>query len=318
MAILSLTACESSPASLQSGEAGGGDVMTDVASLKRSSEPQIISCTPWYREPLPASSGVLVNNTWNAGWANGQPYSQCLLRRTTACGTQVGWRWDWPEYRPYTSYAAPEVLYGWKPWDGGASTTPGLPARIDQLESLKVDFAVDLTADDTHNLNLTTWLMQSDVATPLPSPEGITNEIMVWFSNPARLGGGIPYDGVVTLDGLEFDVWHLENHSDDSGGSMHTWTMVIYASRESHLARRFDLKLVLDDVVQKGLAPSSAAVGGVELVTEVFGGSGELWLDRFLVDVISQDTLARASRSPRSAPRETFDGTSNSRHADGF
>jgi hypothetical protein len=93
----------------------------------------------------------------------------------------------------------------------------------------------------------------------------------------------------VTLDGLTFDVWHLENHPDGSGNSTQTWTMMIYASRESHHARRFDLKLVLDDAVQKGLAPRTAAVGGVELITEVFGGSGELWLNRFAVDVARRE-----------------------------
>jgi hypothetical protein len=285
MPLVWLAACVPSAVSNEPRGTGGAGISTEPAPQELSSEPEVISCEPWHREPLPRSSAVLVNNTWNAGWANGQPYTQCLLRRATGRRSQVGWRWDWPAYRPFSSYAAPEALYGWKAWDGGASTAPDLPARIDQLASLNVDFDVELRADATHNLNLTMWLTQSDVATPEPSPAGITNEIMVWFSNPANLGGGIPYDGVVTLDGLAFDVWHLENHPDGSGSSTQTWTMMIYASREPHHGRRFDLKLVLDDAVQKGLAPRTAAVGGVELITEVFGGSGELWLNRFAVDV---------------------------------
>lgn len=62
--------------------------------------------------------------------------------------------------------------------------------------------------------------------------------------------------------------------------------MIIYISRgDQHLAR-FDLKLVLDDSVARGLFEPTHAVGGVELITEVFGGSGELWLERFEVRVL--------------------------------
>jgi hypothetical protein len=71
-----------------------------------------ISCRPWYRQTLPGSDAVLVNNTWNEQWANGQAFSQCLRQRTHDGVVQYGWQWSWPRYRPYTSYAAPEALFG--------------------------------------------------------------------------------------------------------------------------------------------------------------------------------------------------------------
>ena len=46
-------------------------------------------------------------------------------------------------------------------------------------------------------------------------------------------------------------------------------------------SRNFDLKLILDDAVNKGLVDPGHVVGGVELISEIFGGSGELWLERF-------------------------------------
>jgi hypothetical protein len=39
--------------------------------------------------------------------------------------------------------------------------------------------------------------------------------------------------------------------------------------------------LVLDDCISKGLVKATHAVGSVELITEIFGGKGELWLDHF-------------------------------------
>jgi hypothetical protein len=269
------------------GSTGGAvNASGGVAGVGGTPGPVDVSCEPWHREPIPGTETVLVNNTWNEQWADGQAYSQCLRQRTVETKPQFGWVWSWPEYKPYSSYAAPEVVFGWKAWDGGESTTAALPRRIDALEALTVDFAVELTADPMHNLNTTMWVTTTDVATIEPNSDDIRNEIMVWFSNPGELGGGIDYDGEVTLGGIPFDVWHLVNHEDGSGGTTHTWTMVIYISQIDLHEAVFDLKLVLDDSVGKSLLDPTHAVGGVELVSEIFGGSGELWLERFDVQAL--------------------------------
>ena len=262
---------------LQAGGGGGGESPADGET--------VISCESWHREPIPGTQNVLVNNTWNEQYADGEPWTQCLLRRETAAGPQFGWRWDWPSYKPYQSYAAPEALFGWKAWDGGASTTPDLPKRIAAMAALNLDFAVDIVADDTHNLNATMWLTRSDVATAERNPPDITAEIMVWFRNPAGLGGGNS-DGSVTLGDLTFDVSHIENHGDGSGNAPNTWTMITYISQTPLLSANFDLALVLQDCVAKGLVAPEHAVGGVELITEVFGGRGRLWMERFNVSVL--------------------------------
>jgi len=243
----------------------------------------ILSCAAWHREALPGADAVLINNVWNEQWAAGQPYEQCLKQRPNAGTVEYGWSWDWPAYRPYASYAAPEVLVGWKAWDGGASTTPSFPRRVDALRTLTLDFAAEIQADDTYNLNASLWVTTSATATAEPNPADIRNEVMVWFSNPSLHTAGDEPDGSVTLDGITFDVAHTLNHPDGSGGSTQTWTMVSYISREPHFDVRFDLGLVLQDAVAKGLVDPTHAVGGVELVTEVFGGKGELWLERFEV-----------------------------------
>ena len=262
-----------------SGSGGSG-------ALGGSTGPTDITCTAWERVPIPGTETVLVNNTWNDGWADGQPHTQCLRQRTTDEGEQYGWQWSWPEYKPYSSYAAPEVVFGWKAWDGGASTTASLPRRIDALDSLTVDFSVELTAEPMHALNTTMWITTTDVATEEKNPDDIRNEVMVWFSNPGALGGGIEYDGEVTLGDIPFEVWHQVNQPDASGGTTHTWTMMIYEAQVDLHEATFDLKLVLDDGVSRSLIDPTHAVGGVELITEVFGGSGELWLERFEVEAL--------------------------------
>jgi len=44
-------------------------------------------------------------------------------------------------------------------------------------------------------------------------------------------------------------------------------------------------EVLLDDAVERGFVDANHAVGGVELISEVFGGSGELWIERFDVRV---------------------------------
>jgi len=249
-----------------------------------SAQASVISCTHWHREPVPGTETVLINNTWNEAWAEAQPHSQCLLRRPSGTGDQYGWRWDWPQYKPDESYAAPEVLFGWKAWDGGVSTSSALPRRISDIAELAVDFKVELEADATHNLHTGMWITTSDIPTEAANIADIRNEIMVWFSDPADLGSGT-YDGELTLGGTEFELWHTVNEPDASSGTTHAWTMLTYAAKSDQAQASFDLKLVLDDAVERGFVDANHAVGGVELISEVFGGSGELWIERFDVRV---------------------------------
>jgi len=57
----------------------------------------------------------------------------------------------------------------------------------------------------------------------------------------------------------------------------------VYVSRENSLRRSFDLKLILDDAARKRLVDPGHVGGGGELISEILGGSGQLWLERFRV-----------------------------------
>lgn len=244
-----------------------------------------ISCADWYRFPIPGTNNVLVNNVWNKQHASTYAYHQCLTQRAVSTGEQYGWKWDWPTCDTTTSYASPEVVFGRKPWDGGASTSPDLPKRIDALQSLTLDFSVVTSADPCYNLNATMWLTQTDAAPTAADPQDITTEVMVRFDHPGVDSGCCTSAGSVTLGNLTFDVWYQDAHADASDASSYTWKMVIYTSRSSVLDTQFDLALVLKDMVTRGLAQSTYGVQGVELITEVSGGKGLLWLDRFNVAV---------------------------------
>jgi hypothetical protein len=177
------------------------------------------------------------------------------------------------------------VLFGRKPWDGGDSTTPDLPRRIDALPSLLLDYDLQIMAGPSYNLNATMWLTQTEAAPATPDPQNVVAEVMVRFNNPLAISGGHVADGQASLGGTQFKVSHQDGHADASGGSSYTWKMVVYEALSSSLTGRFDLALVLQDMLAKGLAKAQNAVQGVELITEVSGDKGEVWLSRFAVSV---------------------------------
>jgi hypothetical protein len=257
--------------------------LLDVVPFGLPSE--TISCTDWYRHAIPGTPNVLINNVWNAQLAKGAPYKQCLVKRSTQAGEQYGWTWAWPEVVMSSSYAAPEVVFGRKPWDGGGSTTPDLPRRIDALHSLPLDYAIEIMAGQSYNLNATMWLTRTDAASDAADPQNIVAEVMVRFNNPLGIGGGNIDDGRVTLGEIPFKVTHQDAHADASGGSTYTWKMVVYDTLLPRLVDKFDLALVLQDMLAKGLALPENGVQGVELITEVSGDKGEVWLNRFEVTV---------------------------------
>jgi Glycosyl hydrolase family 12 len=267
--------CTGSTCSTDAGTGAGSDAGT----------PDTLSCTDWYRYPIPSSENVLINNVWNEQHAGTNPYRQCLTERNASEGVQYGWSWDWPACDTSTSFAAPEVVFGRKPWDGGLSTSSSLPKQVDAIQELLVDFGVEIVADACYNLNTTLWLTQSDTAPTDPDPQDVTTEVMVRFNDAGHLGGCCTLDGSVTLGGVPFQVWHQDGHADASGTTTYTWKMVIYESGTPLTDAQFDLALVLKDLVSRGLVQSTNAVQGVELITEVSGGSGHLWLDRFNVVV---------------------------------
>ena len=234
---------------------------------------------------MPGTRNVIINNVWNKQHASGYASQQCILKRCTNGGQQYGWTWDWPPLDRTTSFASPEIVFGRKPWDGGASTTPDLPKTINALGHLNLDFSVEITAVPSYNLNATMWLTRTGAAPTTADPENIVAEVMVRFDDPANLGGCCVSDGTATLGNYTFDVYHQDAHADASGGSSYTWKMVIYEGHMSTHAAQLDLALVLKDMVTKGLADSSQAAQGVELITEVSGDQGELWLNRFDVTV---------------------------------
>src|SRR5262249_7738201 len=96
------------------------------------------------------------NNQWGRDKAHGT-FEQCLLWREVGGVSETGWTWNWPGFDP-TVFAYPEIIVGWKPWDGGASTDPRFPMRVENVHRLVLDYKVEMQATGSYNLAPEIWL----------------------------------------------------------------------------------------------------------------------------------------------------------------
>src|SRR5690606_26712966 len=127
----------------------------------------------------PRAVGRIANNVWSTPPAGASESAQCVRVRRVSGTKEYGWRWDWPpESDALISF--PQVVYGWKPWDGGESSHPRLPMRIADIGTLRLSYEMKTSAEGEHNLATTLWLTRSGATSPEPNPKDISTDLMVW------------------------------------------------------------------------------------------------------------------------------------------
>ena len=225
-------------------------------------------CGDW--DTLADSGLVYQNNVWGKG--DIADYEQCLLTRGLDGATEYGWRWRWPRGNGRVK-SYPEVIYGQKPWDAESSTSV-LPARIEAIRELSIDYAVEQSAEGIYNLAYDIWVTSANP----PTPDTITHEVMIWMdrtfeSQPRRF-----HAGEVVVDDIVFDLYLRPAFHAGSGADY-----IAFVSREPRLGGVVDIMAFLGYLVDHDHVPADHYVAAVELGNEVIEGTGELWLQRYRV-----------------------------------
>lgn len=259
---------------------GGGD--SPAPAPAPATGPQQLGCADFATLEV-AGLGRLTNNTWNKAAAGSFAATQCLQSRPNGAGTQYGWSWNWPA-NGSTVYAYPEIILGWKPWDGGTSNHAQLPARINALQ--RFDWQYDLSVSTTGSYNVATslWITRTGATPTGTNPQDIANEMMIWTA-----GSGFPpagaYVGTVTIGGRAFEVWYAQNWGDISGANPNQWSYLAYRATVSTFATTLDIKAILDDAVSRGYVNAAHYVSNIELGNEVMSGSGQTWINSLSVTI---------------------------------
>ncbi|HEY0818002.1 MAG TPA: hypothetical protein VGD46_04435 [Rhizobacter sp.] len=261
---------------LTAGCGGGGGGGSPAPAPAPAAGPQQLTCADFGTVEV-AALGRLTNNTWNKAAAGSYASTQCLMSRPQGAATQYGWSWNWPA-NGTTVYAYPEVILGWKPWDGGTSNTPLLPARIGTLQNFTWAYDVDVSTSGRHNLSTSMWITRTGATPTGINPQDIANEFMIWTAGNGFQPGG-SHVATVTLGNHSFEVWYAQDWGDLSGANPNRWSYVAYRAITSTTATTLDIKAILDDAVARGYVDPQHHVSNIELGNEVMSGSGEAWIN---------------------------------------
>ena len=271
--LAALTAC--------GGGGSGGTIVSAAPAgnsvLSADPAPANISCTDY--SEYDTGNGRLANNVWNKQAAGTFPYTQCLTAKGPLSAKIFGWSWNWPA-NSGSVFAYPEIVYGWKPWNGGTSNVPTLPIKVSAITTLRFSYDVTVITNGKHNVATSMWLTSNGTTSNNVDASHVTTEFMIWSDGydfqPAGNMAGI----YTTLTGTQYEVWFNTSQVDASGQNLNLkWKYVAYRAVVPNLAPTIDLKLILKDAVTRGFISSSDYVSNVELGNEVMSSSGQTWIN---------------------------------------
>lgn len=243
--------------------------------------PLELSCADSYE--LDTRIGRLINNVWNKQAIGAAAYRQCLKARGRGSGREWGWSWSWP-LESRTVLAFPQVMFGWKPWNGGMPTDDRLPIAIATIKSLNLSYDVQTNADGKYILSTALWLTRTGRTASAPNPADISADINIWMVGDAFEPAGEHVDDIA-VDGLEFEVWYAAEMSDASGANANRWNHVVYRAVSPQLSESLDIDEFVADAVSRGYISREHYVSSIEIGNEVMSGSGETWISDLSLEV---------------------------------
>ena len=235
-------------------------------------------CEDWTRLESPPFE--YLNNVWGKGHVT--DYEQCLLRRVVDGDTRYGWRWRWPSGGNLVK-AFPEVIFGHKPWDPPTAAT-ALPRKISSIGSLSVDYDVKMKAEGSYNL---AFIMYG-TSTETPTPGTITHEIMVWVGDRSRAWepqhSYYKREDAVAVDGARYALY-MNPHANWLSEGPPSFKFIAFNSHTVQLNGTLNLKSFIDYLIEIGELTAETHISSVHLGNEIESGTGEVWLDRYRVNV---------------------------------
>jgi hypothetical protein len=240
-----------------------------------------LSCADSYE--LDTRIGRLVNNVWNKQAIGDAAYRQCLKARGRGSGREWGWSWSWP-LEGRTVLAFPQVMFGWKPWNGGMPTDDRLPIAIATIKSLNLRYEIETNADGKYILSAALWLTRTGRTASAPNPADISADINIWMVGDAFAPAGAHVDDIA-VDGLEFEVWYAADMSDASGANANRWNHVVYRAVSPQRSESLDIDEFVADAVSRGYVSREHYVSSIEIGNEVMSGSGETWVNDLSLEV---------------------------------
>lgn len=216
----------------------------------------------WERQT--AGEYFVENNVWNK--RDAKDYRQAVgIRKLSDGAVAAGWSWEWPT--SWNIVAFPDLVFGKNPW-AETSTTPRLPVRLSEIDSLHADFDILHEGHGHRNLSFQMWLTND----PASLPQHITHEIMIWIRNDDLPFA--PVVGPVDVAGAKYTLSRMQNHGDPNLKPQINWTYLSFARTEPFLKGRLDIKAFYDTLSARGLVANDLYLANISLGNEVRDGTG--------------------------------------------
>lgn len=221
-------------------------------------------------------------NAWGCEKTCGRR-EQRLLQRRVGGELQRGWYWYWSGLDD-SVFAYPEVMTGWKPWNGGKPTDERLPIHLSKAKGLVVDYAAEVRATGRYNLALSTWLTACNWS-HAANAAAITTEVMVWpnYSPGARPPG--VFLETLHADGETYELWRALGYGKRYKRDNWGWTVLTLRGVGGRLRGKLALGELLADLAARRLVDPDQFVTCVELGNEIMGGAGTTFIEQFAVHV---------------------------------
>lgn len=216
------------------------------------------------------------NNTW--GKSSAMNWSQCvgIGPAPNGAGVSARWTWDW-RYQGDQVKAYPEVVFGHKP-GYPKSTTKALPARLNELREVRMDYAVQVNREGSGNMAVDMWLTNIPSPTRFAAPP-ITHEVMIWLEVYGKMWPGGTLVDETTLGTTRYKVYVGEQFGLG-------WRYVAFVPQgPMQPTAQMDLLAFFDYLKAKRLVSGQEYLAAVNLGNEVISGRGDTQLTRFAVNV---------------------------------
>ena len=212
-------------------------------------------------------SFILENNVWGRGDLT--DYSQCITLIQTGGDLTFKWNWQWPAGQ-FNVKAYPEIIYGWKPWMSG-STTSNLPVRMSEGKIITVSFDISKAElSGSGNLAFDLWVTNSAEV----NSGAITREIMIWVSTAQMQPGGVKLD-TVTIDGINFDFYKGD----------WDWTYLAFQQKSGEPVEIIHLNNFLTYLLDHQYLGADEFLATIEFGNEVISGTGETIIKNYQITI---------------------------------
>ena len=239
--------------------------------------------------PVAHEQCYLANNRWNT-LGNADSMEQETFVVDDSGQESFGWRWRSPWLLFSKIVAYPEVVCGAKPWDTPMGRIDGFPFHpAPNSPRLTADFHSELEAVGTYNLAFSLWAVSQLPATP----QNIQTEVMIWTAQAGQRPSGKPL-GVITVNGVRWEVWVNDRQRDAAGTNSSEWTYVAYVAQTPVTGGPLSISAFLDDAVDRHLMTPDAYVTDLEFGDEVSEGSGFAQIRGFRLHFDPQEATSTA------------------------